>query len=373
MERFEETEDPIERLEREEEAEELAEKPGAKRKKILRILVVIVFLAANGIVLFFTARNDFSKPAQPLSGSPFSGNNLLFLLGAVGCLVAAIAAETVKYLLMMHRLRERVSLRTAFETSVLGKYYDYITPSGAGGQPFQIWHLHTKGYPAGACSAMPLASFVTMQLGFVLLALVMFLTERSASDVVGIKIAAYIGLALYAFAPILIVLSALAPKVVTRIVAFFVRIGAKLRIIKNPAYATEQAEYGIKRYSDSLKMIAKSRILVALFALSILYQIALCSIPFFVVNAFGGRIGFWQSLTMCLYVYASVAFVPTPGNAGAAEGSFYLLFNQLDVSGLFWAMLIWRFLCYYSFLLMGLGIYAVHAIEKATSRWRIKK
>ncbi len=355
------------------EEEQKQEKRRTKRQKVLRVLIVVLFLAANGLVLFFTARNDFSKPAQPLSGNPFSGKNLLFLLGAVGCLAAAIAAETVKYLLMMHRLKERVSLRTAFETSVLGKYYDYITPSGAGGQPFQIWHLHSKGYPAGACSAMPLASFVTMQLGFVLLALVMFTFEHSASEVLGIRIAAYIGLVLYAFVPILIVLSALAPKVVTAIVGLFVRIGAKLRIIKDPARAIEQAEYGIKRYSDSLKMIAKSRILVALFALSILYQIAICSIPYFVVNAFGAKIGFWQSLSMCVYVYASVAFVPTPGNAGAAEGSFYLLFNQLDVSGLFWAMLIWRFLCYYSFLLLGLGVYAVHAIEKAGRRWKIKK
>ena len=104
-----------------------------------------------------------------------------------------------------------------------------------------------------------------------------------------------------------------------------------------------------------------------------MYQVAICSIPFFVVNAFGAKVGFLRSLAMCLYVYASVAFVPTPGNAGAAEGSFYLLFNELDVSGLFWAMLVWRFLCYYSFLLMGMLVYAVHTVEKAVKRWRHKR
>lgn len=349
-------------------------KPKTKRQKLLRILGVIAFFAANAVVLYFTARNDFAKEAPPLSASPFTGRNLVFLLCALGCLVVAIAAESVKYLFMMRRLNERVSARMAFETAVLGKYYDYITPSGAGGQPFQIWNFHAKGYSAGASSAMPLASFVTMQFGFVLLALCVFLFNNGATDTVGIKIAAYVGLVFYSIVPILVVLSAISPKTVVRIVSFFVRIGAKLRILKDPARTEEKAENALKRYSDSLKYIAQSKsLLFALFALSIVYQVAISSIPFFVVNAFGGKLGFFQSLSMCVFVYASVTIVPTPGNAGAAEGSFYILFNQLDTSGLFWAMLVWRFLCYYSFLLMGLVIYAVHAVERAFKRRRAHK
>ena len=63
-----------------------------------------------------------------------------------------------------------------------------------------------------------------------------------------------------------------------------------------------------------------------------------------------------------------VTLVPTPGNAGAAEGSFYLLFDQLDTSGVFWAMLIWRFLCYYFFILLGLGVYGIRTVERKYRR-----
>ena len=346
-------------------------KPKTKRQKLLRILGVIAFFAANAVVLYFTARNDFSKEAPPLSASPFTGRNLVHILCAAGCLVLAIAAESVKYLFMMRRLHERVSVRLAFETVVLGKYYDYITPSGAGGQPFQIWNFHAKGYSTGASSAMPLASFVTMQFGFVLLALCAFFFNNGAIDAVGIKVAAYVGLVFYSIVPILVVLSAISPKTVAKIVSFFVRIGARLHILKDPARTEEKAENAIKRYSDSLKYIAQSKpLLIALFALSIVYQASICSIPYFVVNAFGGRLGYFDALSMCVFVYASVTIVPTPGNAGAAEGSFYILFNQLDTSGLFWAMLVWRFLCYYAFLLLGLLIYAVHAVEKAFRKRR---
>ena len=73
---------------------------------------------------------------------------------------------------------------------------------------------------------------------------------------------------------------------------------------------------------------------------------------------------------MCVYVYASTTIVPTPGNAGAAEGSFYLLFEQMEGSGLFWAMLAWRFCSYYIFILLGLVIYAVKLAENAFSSRR---
>lgn len=345
--------------------------PKTKRQKILRILGILLFVMLNAVVLFFTARNDFSKEPPEIPINPFSGEHLAYLLCAVGCLVLAIAAESVKFLFMMKRLNERVSVRQAVETMILGKYYDYITPSGAGGQPYQIWNFHAHGYSGGASSAMTLASFVTLQLGFVLIAILVFVFQNNAIDAVGIKIAAYVGLLFYAAVPVLIVLTAVAPKTVTRIIGFFVRIGAKLRLVKDPARTEERAENALKRYSDSLKTIAKSKpLLVSLFALSVLYQAAICSIPYFVVRSFGVDLGYVRSLCMCVYVYFSVTIVPTPGNAGAAEGSFYLLFNQLDTSGLFWAMLIWRFLTYYSFLILGVIVYGIRAVERLIKRNR---
>ncbi len=362
-------------------AEELAEnenrlipKPKGKKQRIIRIVGVIAFVLINAVVLFFTARNDFSK--KPVERpEPFGAQSILFLLCAIACPLVALGLETVKYLLMMRRLGERVSVRTAFETSALGKYYDNVTPFGTGGQPFQIWNLHKNGYTSGASSAMPLASFITAQVAFVLLALVMFFINNSVSGVVGVKIIAYVGLVMYMIVPLMIVLTAIAPRITAKIINFFVRIGAKLRLVKDPGKTTRKIEDGLKRYSASLRYMAKSPMLLTeLLILSVLYQIAILSIPYFVVRVFGVQTSFWQALTLCLYVYASITIVPTPGNAGAAEGSFYLLFNQLESNGLFWAMLIWRFLCYYSFILIGMLIYGFRAVESAVkNRIRARK
>ena len=351
--------------------EEIGSSPN--KKSIKKTAGFALFLIFNIVVLFLTAQAEFSKEAPKYQGKPFGAESILFLQGAILCLVIVLAAETIKYILMMKYLGEKKSVRVAFETAALGKYYDSLTPSGAGGQPFQIWHLHSKGYSTGASSAMPLTGFVTMQFGFVILALIVVIFNNNAISAVPLKIAAYAGIFTYTIVPFMIVLSAIAPKLSFRIVKFFTNLGHKIHIIKNPEESLAKAEKALTDYSESLKKIGKNKLLLlVLFALSVLFQVALCSIPFFVIHVFGGNLGFIQSLSMTVFVYASVTLIPTPGNSGAAEGSFYILFNQLDTSGLFWAMLLWRFLCYYSFILIGLIVYGVNAIQKLLSRKKNK-
>ena len=345
-----------------------------KKKKIRKILGTVAFVILNAIVLFFTARDQFSLTTPKYQVEPFGFNKILFLLGGILCVVIVLGIETVKYVLMMRHLGEKVSVRTAFETAALGKYYDCITPSGAGGQPFQIWHLHSKGYSNGAASAMPLTGFVTMQYGFVFLCAFVFIFNNGAISSVPLKIAAYIGMFTYSIVPTMIILTAVSPSTSAKMINFFVNLGAKIKIIKKPEELKQKVETSLNEYAECLRKIEKSKVLlVTLFVLSFIFQVAMCSIPYFVIHTFGGNLGFIQSLSMCTFVMASVTIIPTPGNSGAAEGSFYILFNELDTYGLFWSMLVWRALCYYSFIIIGVIIYLYGAIEKIVKSRKEKK
>ncbi len=342
------------------------EAPQKSKKKLFKLVTLLIFIAINAVILYFTAKNDFTGDKPAMTNHIVISEILPYLLGAILCVAVVLLAETFKYMLMMKRLGEKISFKNAFGTAALGKYFDCITPSGAGGQPFQIWDLHNKGYSAGASSAMPLAAFVTMQYGFVVLALVVITFNSGVvADIKGIRALAYIGVLAYAIVPTLIIVSAISEKASVRFVAFFIKIGAKLRIVKDPDAMIAKAESRIRKHSESMKYITKSKTLLGeMFLLSVVYHIALCSIPFFVIRMFGGDIGFITSLSMCVFVYASITIVPTPGNSGAAEGSFYILFSQLGESGIFWAMLVWRFLCYYSFIIIGLLVYGHRAAKK---------
>lgn len=341
-----------------------------KGNKTLKRVGIVLFVLLNAAVIYFTASSEFSKKAPaPIK---FSFTNVLFLLGGIACLVIFLACETTKYMIMMRHLGEKVSVKHAFCTAALGKYYDCITPSGAGGQPFQIYYLHSNGYRDGPASAMPLSGFFTMQFGFVILCIITFIFGNGAIDATGktgIKITAYFGAVAYSIVPIMIIISGVAPKIAMRIVAFFVRIGAFLHIFKKPNHTLMKAVRYLNNYSKNLKMITNDKvILFKLLFLSVILQTAMCSMPFFAVRTFDGSLGFFDSLFMCVFIQAAISLILTPGNAGAAEGSFYLVFSSLGTAGTFWAMLIWRFLCYYSFIVIGVLIYGITAIVKLRNK-----
>ena len=327
-------------------------------------LWTVLFILINIAVIAATAVNEFSGKEAGSVGLVFTKEAFLYLACCVGALAVVFLAETLKYVRMMRSLGEKVSFRIAFETAALGKYYDCITPSGAGGQPFQILWLHRHGYSDGAASAMTMAGFFTMQAGFIILALIIFFTQSSV-EFEAIRYTAYFGLALFSLIPTLLVLFSFMPKTVKKLVSAVIRLAARLRLVKNPEETTERVLEMLDSYNGSLNVIRKDKLtMLCLLALSLVYRIALCSMPFFVLKMFGAPVSFIHIFACTVYIYATVALVPTPGNAGAAEGAFYLVFSAMGSNGVFWSMLIWRIFSHYSFILVGAAIYGINALRK---------
>ena len=338
-----------------------------RKKKIRKRILTILFVLFNISVIAATAYIDFSKEGRP--SAPL-GINMRYLLAAAGCFAAALAVESLKFFHMMRRLNGKASFRTAFEVAALGKYYDNITPTGAGGQPFQVYYLRKKKVSTGASAAMPIAGFLTLQLSFVFLAIVVFLfgtpyLNNVADYTIAIKISAYVGIVFYAALPLLIILFAAVPKAAGALVRFFIVLFAKLRIIKKPDEVIGKSLATFAEYRDSIVAIyKKKRLLLSLLGFGFAFQIAMCSMPFFVLRAFGSPLSYFSVFSMMILIYCAITYIPTPGNSGVAEVSFYALLATLNQGYLFWAMLIWRFFSYYAFLGIGGGIFAYGAVEK---------
>ena len=345
----------------------MSEKEAIQKKKKKRIWTVL-FVLCNIAVIAATAFNEFAGKNAGTIRLEFSPRALFFLGCTALCLAVLLLAESLKYVLMMRSIGEPVSFRIAFETAALGKYYDCITPSGAGGQPFQISWLHKHGYSYGGASAMTITGYVTMQAGFIILALATFITWRSV-ELEAIRYLAYFGLLLFSLIPFLLVLFSLMPKTVKKIIAAAIRLCGRLRLIRRVEETTERVLGMLDSYHTSLSVIAKDRVAMpALILLSLIYRIALCSMPYFVLKMFGTSVSYLPIFASTIYIYASIALAPTPGNAGAAEGAFYLVFSAMGPDGVFWAMLIWRLFCYYSFIVIGGIIYGANALRGRRKR-----
>ena len=325
-----------------------------------RRIGLIITLIINLIIVGYIAITEFHKDTQDIQQVSVRDIRLLYLVFGIACFFFAAFMDYSKYRRMIMVAEGRDDRRGALECALLGKYYDNVTPFGAGGQPFQIHYLKKRGYTAGTSGAAPMVSFLTQQIAFVLIGLVVFISNRKILDsILLIRISAYVGLVMYALLPLGILTFAVFPKPFMAVIGWFIRLGGKLRLIKDVEKTSQSVHTSLNDYIKCIRLFKRRPIFFAkLIFLSTLYQVAILSIPFFMLRAFGGSGDWWTTFSLVVYIYAAITIIPTPGNAGAAEGSFYAVFSSLEGGMLFWAMIAWRVLVYYSWLICGLIVIA---------------
>lgn len=346
-----------------------------KRQKLFKNIVTLLFgLFVIGSLLF-TAYKDFLAPGKEfpklwqLKQIFLSG--WLFFLCAVVCLVLAFIFKGLKMSIMCKSMTGKFHFKTSVETGIIGTYYNNVTPFALGGQPFEIYHLSKHGVHGGVASSIPIASFFLNQLAFVILGIVsLFMFNRNmlgAPDNIMnafpaiYNVLAIIGLICCIFVPLLVIVFSFLPRVGAKLVHLVITVGSKLRVIKNPKETAQQTIKTVVHNAHCLKKIAASpTVFILTFLISFLENLANASIAYFTLKAFGFDLNMhWFTewllvVEICFILFASITFIPTPGNSGAADLSFYLLFEAGLLAGLaFPAILVWRGISFYSTILIG--------------------
>ncbi|MBR3131911.1 flippase-like domain-containing protein [Candidatus Saccharibacteria bacterium] len=345
------------------------------KKRRQKIFLVVLFVLINVAVIAATAISEFGNSKNATEFSEIRIDWWLLIPAAL-CFIVAITAEIFKYVLMIREMPSKENgkkiddWKLARRTVLLGRYYDNVTPAAVGGQPFQIYYMRkNSGLSKGASTAVPIFGMISLQIAFIMIALICFLFGGVAGDHPVLIVTAWIGLLFYAFWPVMVIGASFFPKFTTKVTKLFVKILVKFKILKNREEKLAKVEDEIKEYAKSVKMILKTPgLFVKVILLSLVFNLLVAMIPFFVLTAFGGNVGFWASLGTTIAVMSAVYFIPTPGNSGAAEGTFFIVFSTLSSGYVFWAMLIWRFFSYYIYILMGPIIYFVMHLEKKHGR-----
>lgn len=357
------------------------EKETNRKQKIFKTLCSVFFIVLVIGVLVYTAINDFAggDPLPPWSEiSSVLSTNWYFLLIAIFMLFLTILFKGLKHSIMCKHMTGKWHFSTCFETGIVGLYYNNITPLAVGGQPFEIYHLSKHGIHGGVASSLPIATYFLNQTAFVIIGIVsLILFSHNGlnipSEMVGViptitSILAIIGLSLCMFTPLLVILFSLMPRVGTSLVKLVVFIGSKLKIVKKPEELKYKTTKTVVHNAHCIKKIATHPLVFfSTFILSFGEHLAGFSIAFFTLKFFGfnwpakGLLEWAQVIQLCSILYAAISFIPTPGNSGAADLSFYLLFktglgisDTVQYSGFaFPAMLLWRILSFYSYIIIG--------------------
>lgn len=351
-----------------------------KRQKFFKRTISIVFILFVVGVLAFTFYKDFFSSDDQKTAVSFVGaldklaGTWYYLLFAVAALALAIFFKGFKLSVICKSQTGKWHFKTCLETGIIGHYYNNVTPLAVGGQPFEIYHLSKHGIHGGVAASMPIIAFFFSQFAFVALgitALVFFngnvLNVPSAFldqfPEIFINVLAVIGLFGCFIMPALVVLFSLLPRIGATMVKWFIGVGGKLKIIKDPKKTEYKTLKTVVHNSVCIKKFAKNpAALISAVLLGLAENLAQCSIAYFTLKLFGydntqagGILEWLQILQLSLILYAGISFIPTPGNSGAADLSFYLLFSVgVPFMGLaFSAMVLWRILSFYSYIIIG--------------------
>lgn len=357
--------------------------PAAPHKNT-RIWTNVFFVLSIGLSLYLMyqlSRSTFNDEKPFVEA--FAQLNVKYFALAVATLVAMIFLDSLKYFVIMRATRIRAPYSTALTVGLLGKYYDNITPFASGGQPMQIYYLHKRGIGGGESSAVIFIKFAFNMTMWLTICFCLMLFNRGAlATYVGdaaqrqlFTVAGWIGFAVNCALPLLIVMFVVFPKMTWGLTRGILHIGYKLKIVKDKDQVISRADRALKRFVVSfLRMIKRPFHSLLLALLCLLEPLLSMILPYLVVVALGGANVtpsfelMFAIMTLNVYASMSATIVPTPGNSGAVESALMTMLTSVSVGVLFWTGVTWRFLSYFSYIIIGTGITIFHLVQNNKSR-----
>ena len=346
-----------------------------KRKHAWIGMIFLLLIIGFGIFLMFKITDLTAGDNLKNFGEAFGSIDVKYLLISIFIAVLIPVLVMVEYGIVTRAVTGKVRKRVMTKTTLLGKYYDFITPFSTGSQPMQIHYLHKHKYSGAESSAI---IFIRYSINIVCWLIVgitlMFVGYSTLSSISNntsrlfLLIAGIIGIVANLLFPLLVLIFVIAPKFANKLTGFVVKLGAKLKIVKNPEKTLEKAHKTVYDFRMCFRTMAKKPVhFTLLVLLSIFEYFITFALPFFVIKSFTplGWNRLFDVAGLNAYSTYAVSFIPTPGNAGGMEISSTLAFNAIAPEVAVYAVLVWRFLTYYIFILVGISLSIFDFIKKA--------
>jgi uncharacterized protein (TIRG00374 family) len=281
--------------------------------------------------------------------------------------------DSLRYILIFGHFGLRLSFLDAFYNNVLGYFFCNITPSSAGGQPFQIYHFSRLGIDSKTAtnvifSRLMIANFSQLLIVLVFLkkGLALLAAAGNGAYVLGAGMATTILLSL------LLLLVFWKPTLIGHLALGVQkgRLGAFIgKLTRRGDWAQALAAWSLG-LRDSFRFLWAQKSLAILLdtALFLLVQVIWSLglyLPLLAIS--GSRLPFDDFLFAFIVCGLVSAYVPTPGASGSVEAAYALVLG--DMTGGFGpalsAVFLWRLGSYYLHLPFGALLLALNRRRSA--------
>lgn len=339
------------------------------KKRSYKIFQGVMFALTVGLLVYFCVWNN--NLAVLLAS--FHGLNLAWLLAAAGCTVLGwmLDAMVIREL-AGHAKPSGYPYRSALRVTMVGQYFNSVTPYAVGGQPAQFVAFLRQGIPSGIAISALVQKFLVYQTAITTFSLVVIIARSRffLSSVQGFMALAVIGFLYQSASVFLLLLFTYSPKFTTKLISGVVWVLTKVHLVKKPEETREKVKSQLRFYLDNNRAMKSNRRLTAkIYGYTFLQLLATFLVPFLVYKAFRspGAPVFDMIAAQCFVTMIS-GYTPLPGAAGAAEGSFLVIFRLFfNEKILTQAMLLWRFITYYASIFVG-AFFVLHGSRRGEER-----
>lgn len=325
-------------------------KKGKKLNLIICGIAFVVMLA----YLFFVDKPENVWNALRNINPIYIAVCVLFMVGYWFCESATIHT-------MLKPLYPKPRLWDSWVDTIIGQYFNCITPCATGGQPMQAYYFVQFGIPLGAALTALLSRFIVYQ--FVLTAYSIFTLaagfNQFGADLSqkGLMPFVFIGFAINTAVIIFLLGVALWKNGTIKAANTVITLLAKMRIVKNPMRLRVYFTREVNKFHKNFNFLKKNVWVIVKSCFFTFIQLTLyLSISYVLYKGFGlSGASLLQIISYQAYVLMISSFIPLPGAMGAAELGYSGFFK--DIFGDYTAIstMLWRIFTFYLPILVGMG------------------
>lgn len=284
----------------------------------------------------------------------------LWILAALGLMVVYWVFESLGLHLAVSRFVPTQNPGDTFCATMIGQFFNCITPFSSGGQPMQAWYLVKKGVSLSFASCSLLIKFIVYQ--FVLTiysALTLLLCFKSFAG----RISSIGWLIFVGFGVNLLVITGLLclgflRRPTEKVLYGSVSLLKKVKLISEQAAskAKERIQKELMEFYEGFAQIRQDiGGILAMSALTAVQLTAFFLIPLCIFYAFGlGKADVLLMICAGAFVLNFTSFIPLPGAAAGAEIGFHTIFSIFFPTHILSvAILFWRLLTFYLPICVG--------------------
>ena len=324
-------------------------------KQIKNKLNIIILIFVTILVLYISLKDNFY---DVLEG--FKRLNPFWLVIALIFMFGYYFLRALSLHSFVTKFKSETTFKEILRLVFVTQFFDGITPSSTGRQPYQIYTFNKKGIKVTEATTIVIQNFIVYQIALISLGLIAVISNKYLNlfETVGpIKKLIILGFIINVIVMIALFSLAFLKKLNHFVLKLGINILSKIRIIKNKEEKIEKANEYIEQFHDGTVLLLKDKLVfLKTIFFNFISLLLFYAIPAVLIFGLGDykSINVYYSIVASAYVMLIGSFVPIPGATGGLEYAFTQFFGVFIIEPtLTTVMLLWRMVTYYLGVIVG--------------------